>query len=557
MIGSVLPRGRDVGGLLRYLFQEGRAGESGLAADHTAPRLIAAWDSDPTRLEPGRTAAGRRAVRALAGALSAPVRAANVDPATKPVYHLAIAAAKDPRTGKLLDKMLSDGQWADIAAEYLHQIGLAKRGDEQAVRWVAVRHADDHIHVVATLARQDGRRVFPRNDHYRAREASLTVEARYDLIRTSPAGRTSSRPPSRGETRKHQATVDARRQAGRPGPSAPDRLVLRQLVRAAAAGSTGWEDFTEQLSRHGVLLQPRMSERDPGQITGYAVALPGRSDSGPAIWFGGGKLAPDLTLPQMQRRWHSHEQHPQPADALGAGARRPHPEMQGAQGAQRAGGEPAAGRDRFGLTRQERQGLWQAAQDAATRAAAQISATVAAGADPRLAGDAAWAAADLLAVVAQLTERRAGGPYTDAARAFEHAGRSQHQAPHVRTPAGRRLRTAAAALSAVRVALPSEARQLLLLTQQLSRLADAVARLRQAQAHAAQAAAARAAADRPLPVGERASTEVGSTLAGGDHRPRLREGAAADDLGSCGGRLPRRQQHARSEDVGSGPVDRF
>jgi hypothetical protein len=165
VIGSVLPRGRDVGGLLRYLFREGRAGEHGLAADHAAPRLIAAWDSDLTRLEPGRTAAGRRDVRALAAALAAPVTAANVDPATKPVYHLAIAAAKDPATGQLLDKMLTDGQWADIAAEYLHQIGLAKRGDEQAVRWVAVRHADDHVHVVATLARQDGRRVFPRNDH--------------------------------------------------------------------------------------------------------------------------------------------------------------------------------------------------------------------------------------------------------------------------------------------------------------------------------------------------------------------------------------------------------
>jgi hypothetical protein len=58
LIGSVLPRGRDVGGLLRYLFREGRAGEHGLAADHTAPRLIAAWDSDLTRLEPAETAAG-------------------------------------------------------------------------------------------------------------------------------------------------------------------------------------------------------------------------------------------------------------------------------------------------------------------------------------------------------------------------------------------------------------------------------------------------------------------------------------------------------------------
>ena len=88
---------------------------------------------------------------------------------------------------------------------------------------------------------------------------------------------------------------------------------------------------------------------------------------------------------------------------------------------------------------------------------------------------------------------------------FEHAGRDQRRTRHVRTPAGRRLRTATTALSAVRVALPSEARQLLQLTQRLIALVDAVARLRQTQAYAAQAAAARAAAERlralqPTPV---------------------------------------------------------
>jgi hypothetical protein len=125
-----VPRGRDVGGLLRYLFREGRAGESGLAADHTAPRLIAAWDGDLTQLEPAVTAAGRREVRALAAALSAPVAAGNIDPVSKPVYHLAIAAAKDPHTGRPLDPQLSDGQWADIAAEYLvlHRRGRRATG---------------------------------------------------------------------------------------------------------------------------------------------------------------------------------------------------------------------------------------------------------------------------------------------------------------------------------------------------------------------------------------------------------------------------------------------
>jgi hypothetical protein len=497
VIGTVLPRGKQVGGLLRYLFREGLAGERGLAADHVAPRLIAAWDGDLTTLEPETTAAGGRDVRALAAALNAPLAFANVEAAAKPVYHLAIAAAKDPKTGRLLDRPLSDAQWADVAAEYLHQIGLAPHGDEQAVRWVAVRHADDHIHVVATLARQDGRRVFPRNDHYRAREASLTVEARYGLIATSPAGRTSSRAATRAETRKHEQIVAARREAGRPGPAAPDRLVLRQLVRAAAAGSTGWEEFAARLHEQGVHVRARMSERTPGQITGYAVALPDRYDTGQTIWFGGGKLAPDLTLPQLQRRWADRDRAaggyavadaPRRAAADMAGSRRP-------------------GTDRFGLTADERQALWAQAQHATSAATAHLRAA-AAGSDPAAAGDAAWAAADLLAAVAQTTEGRRGGPYTDAARTFEHAGRDLRRATVPATGAGRQLRRGSAGLLRIRRALPSEQRQLVDLAQRLSSLADAVARLRETQQRAAQAAAARQTAEQLQALGHTTSARL-------------------------------------------------
>jgi hypothetical protein len=195
VIGKVCTRGSDVKRLLGYLFREGLAGERGLSAPHTAPRLIAAWDG-PEGLEPPTTETGGRELGRLAEALNAPLLAAGLHrdqwKQARPVYHLAIAAAKD-------DPVLTDAQWADIAAEYLHRIGLTPRGDDRAVRWVAVRHADDHVHVVATLTRQDGRRVWPRNDFYRAREASLAVEARYGLRPTSPADRTGPRQATRAE----------------------------------------------------------------------------------------------------------------------------------------------------------------------------------------------------------------------------------------------------------------------------------------------------------------------------------------------------------------------
>jgi hypothetical protein len=174
-----------------------------------------------------------------------------------------IAAKKDPETGGLVDRHLTDAEWSDIAATYLDKIGLAPRGDDLGVRWVAVRHADDHVHVVATLVRQDGRRVFPRNDFYRAGEASREVEAKYGLSTTAASDRTAAKRPTYAEEQK----------AARAGQAEPVPTVLRRQVRIAAAGATTMTEFLDRLRRDGVLVHERHSERNPGQITGYAVAL--------------------------------------------------------------------------------------------------------------------------------------------------------------------------------------------------------------------------------------------------------------------------------------------
>lgn len=57
------------------------------------------------------------------------------------------------------DRHPTDGHWVDIVGECVHRIGLAPQGDDEAVRWVVGWPADNHVHVVATLARQDGQRV--------------------------------------------------------------------------------------------------------------------------------------------------------------------------------------------------------------------------------------------------------------------------------------------------------------------------------------------------------------------------------------------------------------
>jgi hypothetical protein len=278
-------RGKAVGGLVRYLFGPGRANE------HTNPRVVAGWD-EPGAVEPEITARGRRDFRLLIAKLNAPLAALNS--ATKCVWHCSLRSAPG-------DRALSDTEWADIAGEVMERTQLASPGDDGGCRWVAVRHAEDHVHLVATLARPDGRpAVLARNDFYRVGEACRAVEERYGLAITAGRDRTAAVRPTRAESEK----------AERLAKPAIAREVLRLEVQTAASGASGEEEFFARLEVAGVMVGKRYSERDPGQVTGYRVALPGsmgglHSAEGKPIWYGGAKLAPDLSLPKLRAHWQA------------------------------------------------------------------------------------------------------------------------------------------------------------------------------------------------------------------------------------------------------------
>ena len=191
--------------------------------------------------------------------------------------------------------MLSDREWAQIAEDVMHRTGLCPRGEEdEAVRWIATRHGPDHIHLVAMLARQDRTRPRIVNERYRVRDACIAAEQRYRLRSTAPADRTAARPPSRAETGK----------AARHGRSEPPRTTLRRHVATAAAAASSAAEFFARLDQAGIVVRLRYSVTNPGQVTGYAVALPEDSTrNGEPVWYGGGKLAADLSWPRLAQRW--------------------------------------------------------------------------------------------------------------------------------------------------------------------------------------------------------------------------------------------------------------
>ena len=110
------------------------------------------------------------------------------------------------------------------------------------MRWVAVRHAPDHIHLVATLARQDRIRPKVWNDYFRVREACRDAERQFGLRCTAPADRTAARRATRAETE----------QAIRRGWDEPPRVRLRREVCTAAAGARTEHEFFTRLDQAGV-----------------------------------------------------------------------------------------------------------------------------------------------------------------------------------------------------------------------------------------------------------------------------------------------------------------
>jgi hypothetical protein len=361
VIGKVCPRGQDVAGLIRYLYGPGRWEE------HTDPHIIAGY-RPLNDLEPPLRANGNRDFRRLAGLLRLPDDALGTWGYAKPVWHCPMRAAPE-------DRLLSDAEWAGIARDVMHRTGLCPAGQEDdAVRWIAIRHGPDHIHLVAMLARQDRTRPRIVNERYRVRDACLAAERRYGLRSTAPADRTAARSPSRAETGK----------ASRYGRGEPPRTTLRRHVATAAASAATAEEFFARLDQAGILIRRRYSTRDPGQATGYAVALPDdMARNGEPVWYGGGKLAADLSWPNLARRWTRLARPDSP------------------------------------LTPDEVDALWEYAARAAADATARIRSCTAAG-NPAAAADAVGAASDTLHVAAAAlgsrTLRHAADDYDRAAR---------------------------------------------------------------------------------------------------------------------------------------------
>ena len=318
-------RGTDAGGLMRYLYGRGKVDE------HTNQHMVAG--SEGLLMEWGGVLSPQEASQlgrlveapwrhqfadqlAVAGVGGGGVSRANLTGSTadkggesRHVYHVAMGLSPD-------DDALTDEQWAQVASDYVSEMGFDEGGPGVGAKWAAVRHGltvngGDHVHVVVELVRQDGRLCNTRNDFAAAQRISDSLERRYDFLRVTRDIETG-----RGATTAGYTPAEARRAQDRvaagSGPVEPDRVYLQRVVRAAAQASCTEAEFVDAVLELNIDIEPRWAAGGREQVVGYSVQVPAAlqaSDAGAdtQIRYGGKKLAPDLTLPQLRARWAQNE----------------------------------------------------------------------------------------------------------------------------------------------------------------------------------------------------------------------------------------------------------
>lgn len=276
MIVKVCKRVGNVKGMVSYLMGPGK--DRVHTNQHTVSGTINYPGPDSTELRRQLTADLELHTKMHPGV---EVRGGNV-------YHVVLSLA--PNEGPL-----TDAKWDQVATEFMDKMNMTGQG-RKSTMWTAVRHGlsgdgNDHIHILANLIRQDGTKVSLHNDMVRASKIAGELERKHGLNVIAGRGAGGNAQPYNG------GEIGRAQRTGKP----IERVELERRIRTHAEASTGEGEFVRRVRADGIEVRPF---RNGGKVTGYSVKL---VDG--ALWYGGGRLAKDLSLPALRTRWAQPEHH--------------------------------------------------------------------------------------------------------------------------------------------------------------------------------------------------------------------------------------------------------
>lgn len=275
-----ITKGDRMAGLLVYLAGPGRSNE------HTDPHLVTgsapimAWHNDDQL--------NRDAALSIAHQLDQAKNVLGVDVKGGHVWHCSLSLRAE-------EGDLTDQKWAEIANEFMDKMGFTEASGKAPVSWVAIRHGhskagNDHIHIAASMVREDGTKWSSHLDYKRAQDAARALEKKHGLEELSPVYAMRGLRPGELEA------------AERRGVEEPERRSLARKVRACATAAQDEAEFVRRFRRTGAMIKPRYAAGRDDVVVGYSVAERPPKGGRP-VWFGGGHLAKDLTLPRLRGAW--------------------------------------------------------------------------------------------------------------------------------------------------------------------------------------------------------------------------------------------------------------
>ncbi|WP_343320535.1 hypothetical protein AAFM46_16765 (plasmid) [Arthrobacter sp. TMP15] len=314
MIGKI-KKGHRMIGLVQYLAGPGRANEHTDIHVVCSSELIATV-SDGMELDAQST-------MALGHEMNHPKKVYHPENSKRAqVFHVSLSL--DPTQG-----VKDDDFWDTMVREYLHDMEMDGTDGKPPMRWTAIRHGvssngNDHVHIAVSMIREDGTWWNADKDFMRSSATLRTIEKKHCLRILGQGVKT--RGYAEGELQsvarrramaKH--THEANQSAGMVPWSLLDRtsrehMITEQAlveqprfeialkVRAAGAGSRSEAEYVRRLRGNSLLVRPYFAKGGTGKVAGYSVAMRPTQGERP-IWYGGGTLAKDLSLPALRAGW--------------------------------------------------------------------------------------------------------------------------------------------------------------------------------------------------------------------------------------------------------------
>jgi hypothetical protein len=306
-------------GLVQYLAGPGRSNE------HTNMHVVCASEQIVTVLD--RQELDPENSRALGHEMEFPKKAFRPGE-TERSHVLHVSLSLDP--SQLGESGQRDDEfWENVSRKYVAEMGLDGADGKAGCRWVSIRHGlskngNDHVHLAISMIREDGTWWSDYKSKFKSQKAARTIEQEHGLKVLGQGIKTKGTKPGElesisrrraeaayaKEAKKDQAMVPwamldkgARDHLiGQQRDIEQPRVELARRLRGAGAGSRTEAEYVQRLRGSGLLVRPYFAKRTTGSVAGYSVAFRPQTGERP-IWYGGGTLAKDLSLPALREQW--------------------------------------------------------------------------------------------------------------------------------------------------------------------------------------------------------------------------------------------------------------